>query len=789
MISAHSRRSLRELTRRKARSLLTILTIAGAVAGIWLFSIPGNIDASMTARTNADALHTIRLAPAVADLPGSVLDDLRTRDNVAALDARTLGRTEMRAGDRPQEVVLVGVQDFGGQSVNIVSVEEGALPAGRGQLVTDFENARTGRYSGVVGDTVALRSSTGAWITFEVAGRGGTVRYSSDVAEDVPFLYLSDADVRAVMGYTAPNSIDVIAADRSPAAVSAMVDDLRASLTAQVPELAYWDVLEVWDEGTWPGSEDFENFIVLFYVIAGIALLSALVLIYTTMSTIVREQTREIGVIKAVGGTRRQIGLGYLRTALLLGGIGTVLGVGLGFPLSNMLMGFMSSEFGGTSIGWKVSGMAVVLSLVVGLGGTALAAWPALRRTARISVREAIEDHGVVASYGVKPLDRIVARAGFLSRRNQMGLRNATRRAGRNLATAVPIGLAVGTMLAFGAVSITALDETRNSQDLEGGDIILWNNGSRGLDAAAVALIESVPEVEFAHQMIYSSVELDGEHNVWGLPAVSTYEHDVIDGRWFTAEEAEAGARVAVFGEALAKLSGTGVGEVVTVETRRGPIDLEVIGIDGQLVNDAQGIFTPFKTVLDYEGWTTGNYWIRTIAPDPAVVEAAASGIHRTMEQNAYVVGTSLRYIERNLNAEENRLVVTVIMAMGLPIVAIGMIGLVNSMTTNVLDRTREIGVLRSIGARRRDLRAMFRAEGIVIALVGWLLGIPTGYAIGRFIMWVLENEFHAGFSFLFPVWPILVALVVTVLVSLLVLRLPLRRAVRMRPGDALRYE
>jgi putative ABC transport system permease protein len=246
---------------------------------------------------------------------------------------------------------------------------------------------------------------------------------------------------------------------------------------------------------------------------------------------------------------------------------------------------------------------------------------------------------------------------------------------------------------------------------------------------------------------------------------------------------------VAVFGEAVAELSGTGVGEVVTVETRRGPIDMEVIGIDGQLVNDAQGIFTPFKTVLDYEGWTTGNYWVRTVAPDAAVVEAAASGIHRTMEQNGYVVGSSLRYIQRNLNAEENRLVVTVIMAMGLPIVAIGMIGLVNSMTSNVLDRTREIGVLRSIGARRRDLRAMFRAEGIVIALVGWLLGIPTGYAIGRLIMWVLENEFHAGFSFLFPVWPILVALVVTVLVSLLVLRLPLRRVVRMRPGDALRYE
>jgi putative ABC transport system permease protein len=344
-------------------------------------------------------------------------------------------------------------------------------------------------------------------------------------------------------------------------------------------------------------------------------------------------------------------------------------------------------------------------------------------------------------------------------------------------------------MLGFAAVSITAIDETHNSQRLEGGDVIVWNNGGRGLDAAAAAVIESVPEVEFAHQMVYSNVELGGEYYVWGLPAVSTYDHDILEGRWFTAEEAEAGARVVVFGEALAELSESTVGQVVTVETRRGPIVVEVIGIDGHLVNDAQGMFMPLQTVLDYEGWTAGNYWVRTVSPDEAVVDAAADGIHRVMGQRGYTIGSTLRYINRNANAEENRLVVTVIMAMGLPIVAIGMIGLVNAMTSNILDRTREIGILRSIGARRRDLRGMFRTEGVVIAFVGWLLGIPIGYLVGRFIMWVLENEFHAAFDFTFPLWPILVALVVTLLVSLLVLRLPLRKVLRMRPGESLRYE
>ncbi len=601
-------------------------------------------------------------------------------------------------------------------------------------------------------------------------------------------LYMANADVQRVMDYPAPNSIDVVAVDPAPAAVAAMVTELRSMLAADIDDIAYWDVLEVWRAGKWPGSDDFGNFIVVFYVIAGIALVSALILIFTTMNTMVREQTREIGMMKAIGGTRRMVASGFLRTALILGAIGTAVGMAVGIPLSNWLMTYMSGEFGGTSVVWRFSGLALVLSIVVGLGGTAAAAWPALRRASRITVRDAIEDHGVVAGYGLRKLDRAVARVPITSRRSQMGVRNATRRAGRTVATAVPVGLAVGTMLAFGSVLITAVNEDARSFDLEGGDIIVWNRDP-GLDARAGELIETVPEVSFAHPMIYSSVELDGEKYVWGLSATSTYDHDVIAGRWFSEEEADDAARVVVIGEALANQTGLAVGDTVTVETRRGPIDLEVIGIDGQLVNDGQGLFMPFRTVLDYEGWTTGNFWVRTTDPDPETVDAAAAGIQEVLERNGYQVASSLRYIDRDQNMAENRLIVTVVMAMGIPVVAIGMIGLVSAMASNVLDRTREIGILRSIGARRRDLRAMFRAEGLTIAILGWLLGIPVGYGLARFILWVFERRFDAAFTFRFPLWPVAVALVVTAITTLIVIRIPVRRVVRMPPGEALRYE
>ena len=108
MISAHARRSVRELTRRRGRSALTIATIAVAVAGVWLFAIPSNVETSLEARVRSDAMHTARLAPNAAPLTEPQLDTLRSVDNVAALE--DLNRREFIVlGILAIAVLLVGL--------------------------------------------------------------------------------------------------------------------------------------------------------------------------------------------------------------------------------------------------------------------------------------------------------------------------------------------------------------------------------------------------------------------------------------------------------------------------------------------------------------------------------------------------------------------------------------------------------------------------------------------------------------------------------------------------------
>ena len=126
-----------------------------------------------------------------------------------------------------------------------------------------------------------------------------------------------------------------------------------------------------------------------------LALLSALVLISNTMTTLVAEQTGEIGIMRAVGARRRQVALVYVRTALLLGALGALAGVALGIVLSNLLARYFGSMFWAVDVGFGVDvTVRARRASRVGLLAPPLAALPAIRRGVRVDLREALESTG-----------------------------------------------------------------------------------------------------------------------------------------------------------------------------------------------------------------------------------------------------------------------------------------------------------------------------------------------------------------------------------------------------------
>ncbi|MDJ0767806.1 MAG: FtsX-like permease family protein [Ilumatobacter sp.] len=795
MTTALTRYAWRQLTHHRARTAFTVASLAAAVVGTWLFAAPRDFDAAMDERVDSQLLHDLVLRPDGVALADDDLAALREIPNVAGLEARTTHITELRIGDRIQDVWLIGVLDFADQQVNVVDVAHGDAPrfdGGSLEALTDPVNDLHGRAAGRVGDVVQLRTASGAWEDTTITGEGSSIYFSHNASDWIPVLYMPAEAVWELAPFDRLfTEIDVRVGRRDDAVLAATIDAIRDGLADVKPNVGYNALVDIRPAGEWPGQDDFDNFQVLFWVIAGVSVFSALVLVASTMTTLAREQAREIGIMKSIGGRRRQILATYLATSALLGVGGTVIGTAIGLPVANLLTNYLG-RFQGVEPGWRVSGLALASSAVVGIGATLLASVPPLLRGTRITVREALGQPGSDASFGASRVDRLTTRGRWLPRTAQLGLRAAGRRRTRSIATQLQIALAVGTLLGFASLAITLIEVSEESRAAEGGDIEVYGFGSgRRLGTRAAEQIAQIEGVDSVQPTVGADLLVgDTETFAWGLPADPVFGYQLSEGRWFTEAENDARSHVAVVGPALATIHDLSVGDSVRADTLSGPVDLEVVGIDSTMVGDGRALFVPIDTALALsEREEPSWFWVTTTSRDTAAIDRVHVEIRELLDRERYAYGADVRYIEREADRAEDRIVVTIIMSMGIPIVAMGMIGLVSAMTTNIVERTREIGILRSIGARARDIRRVFLAEAVVLVVLGWLLGIAFGYAIGRIILHAMGNAFDVTFTLRYPLWPIAVTLVLTLLVAVLVLRRPLRRAGRLPPSVALRYE
>ena len=790
MASTLLKKSITDLTRRKARAVFAVLTLAIAVASVGIFAASPLMDRAMQDEVRASRLADLTLQTKPLVVTAAQLAALGRLPNVEGVQALSVVQTRVWIGERRQKALVVGVPDYGRQPVDRVTIESGLAPRA-GTVLTDAQNASGGRYKGVAGDRIRVVGVGDRTHSLRVTGLGRNLEWSQmGVNGDFVVLYATPATAAELAGQPGYSLLAFRLSDTSAAAAHRAVNDIRGYLRANTSFARFSDLPSIREPGTYPGKELFDQLASLMNVFTVLALLAASVLVANTMGTLIGEQRREIGMMKAIGGTRRQIRRVYLLTALLLGAIAAVLGVGLGVVISNAIVGYFGSSFFAISPGWAFSVPVVVASLVLGLVVPPLMALPAIRRGTRVPVREALEEVPSLEG-GARIVDKALRRVTFLPRTAQIGIRSVTRRTRRSLATVVQIALAVGTLIGVLALMNSVTSTTEAAWNQLHYDLDLNTVVGKPLDTEADRLIRTTPGVAIAQPVLMNMVKADGKDaSLWGLPPRPMFDQKVVAGRWFTADEETGSAAVTVIAKNIARAIGADVGDSVTIQTASGPTKLRVVGITGTQMQNGLLFLTPLATLraILHSPDNVNAYWVRTSSTDHGLIDRTTTELEDRLAAGGYSVGTNIRYVDQARNVDANRQISSAIGILGFLIVAISMVGLVNAITMNVLERTREIGVLRCIGARARDIRRIFAVEGLTVSLLGWLLGIPVGYALARLLNWLLLEVVKIEFAFTFPPLNVLIALVGTVVLALLIMRIPLRRAVRYKPGDALRY-
>ncbi len=722
-------------------------------------------------------------------LSATQLGKLSQLPNVSALAARSMFATRTLIDGRRVDTEVWGVANFAHQPVDQVIA---SVQPGTDQVLVDVRDAMSGISKAKAGDTLSVEAADGSFRVLPVSGAARSMAFNQDTLTGHLVLYAAQATVQSLGGFRGVNVLEFRLRDARQPAAQATLSSVHSILSTPPNPTVFSNMPTIRAPGDWPLRSIFNSRAKVLDILVALAVLSALFLLTNTIRTMVTEQSREIGVMRAVGASRRDVRNSYLRTAALVGGLGSLFGALLGMGLAYVLVELFARAVFGVSPTFAIDWTVVAIGAAAGFAATVLTAWPTLGRVLRTPVRDALAGEGVATSFGGAPLDRALMRSGALPPPVRIGVRNIARQKRRSAGTIVQIALAVATLLGLMSLAVAVTRVTDQSWNVLDYDITLSTQPGGDLyDSSMVAGVASQPGVAGVEAADWYQVTYKGQTlYALGVHARTFVREPLSAGRWLTSLDEQRQADVAVIGSAAARRWHLRPGSRLPITTAGGLVNFTVVGVGGSQADNGYNLYTTLgslQVATDRPG-LANSLLIRATDKGHGAIDSLAARLETVLAQAGHPSSSQIMYSGRATDQASAHSMLVIVEGIGLLIVGISMLGLVNAITMSILERTREIGVLRCLGARARDLRRIFRTETIMLALVGFTIAVPLGWAIAHALQWLVLHVAGGQLPAPYTLANVGIAFAGTMLLAVLVVIVPLARATRLRPGDALRY-
>nr|WP_202494906.1 FtsX-like permease family protein [Streptomyces sp. SID4982] len=723
-----------------------------------------------------------------------------------------------------------------------VELTSGHAPRGAGEALLDADTASKKHVR--VGDALTVQAQPG---TFRVRVVGIATFRTTNPGAALVFLDGATAG-RQLLG--SANRATAISVDAAPGVTD---PDLKRRVGAAIGG-GY--ELKTAAEQAKSAAANLGGFLdVIKYVMlgfAGIAVLVGIFLIVNTFSMLIAQRTRELGLLRALGADRRQVRRSVLLEALLLGVVGSTLGLAAGIGLAYGLIRLMSLfgmnlKAAEMVIGWSTP----VAAYVVGVGVTFVAAYLPARRAATVSPMAALSDAeiagvdkpltgravagavigvaGAAALAGcvaatktapaasllalgviltliavviagpllVRPVIRVLGGAfpALFGSVGRMSQRNALRNPRRTGATAAAlmVGLALVGGMSVASASMSASFDRQIDRTLGADFIVQSTNFTPFSDEVRRTVLGTEGVGLVVPQRITPlAVRMpDGRRVQTAAAAYGPRLDDVVH---LTYARGGTGSALAdgrlAMDAGFARDHGARVGSVLPVEFPGGRVARLTVGALTNLESPEGfgtqgGIFLGLGTVDEYVPGGQDSVLYVNAAPgtDAAALRFSLESALKSYPQ--LQVRDQADY-KKLVHDQISVLLFLVYALLGLAIV-IAVLGVVNTLALSVVERTREIGLLRAIGLSRRQLRRMIRLESVVIAVFGAVLGLALGLVWGVCGQQVLALR---GLKELQVPWGTIVAVVIgSAVVGVVAALLPALRASRMNVLAAIAHE
>ncbi len=792
-----------DLWARKARTLQVVLIIAmgafaigmivttrtlmvGGMDFIWRAVSPATITLWTNPRVGDDTIMALKRIEGLEDVEGYATTNIEWRLSpddewsAATLIARddytdqrytTLG---LLSGEWPKENTVAVVQ-----GVDVVyGIEEGGQVTIR---VDDRE--RLVKIGGVVYDPVASPPSFGGPAQFYT-----TRDRFGDLTGDRDY-----------------NRILVGVEEYDEGGAIAIADEMKRKLEKQGADsggAAPPDGRRVNDPGKHFFQEPMDAIFLILGIMSILTLILGLFLVYNTIDAIVSQQVDQIGIMKAIGAGTGKILSTYLINIFAYGFLALFIAIPLALIGGWGLYVFLMDTFNADPGSFTVVPQAILAMVAIALLTPLLTSLIPIFSGARITVREAISTYGLGTGAGL--LDRLLARIERIPRLVLLTISNTFRDKGRVLLTQITLVL---SGLIFMMVMSTG-DSVRNTF----GDVILsilrYNVAFQFEDPERINRVEALtlvhPEVKAVEMWNLSGGQVrpagqpesddDEVITMFGVPLPTTlYGPQMRAGRWLRPEDTHA----VVLNQKLAEEAGVGLGDWVTIDHGvDGETDWQVVGLlfDAVVADSAHVPRQTMARELRNAG-KANTVWIQTVRGDPDSEVAAAKNLRQYYEEHQldlepggiFMVQDTASGVTAAMLASFS-MIVTLLAVMAIVIGAVGGIALSGVLSLNVLERTREIGVMRAIGASSGAIARLFIGEGLILGWLSWAIAVPLSIPAGRLMTQAVGVSFGVNLVYTYKPTGTLYWLGIITFLSIAASWFPARAATRISVRDSLAY-
>lgn len=755
-----------------------------------------NQDVARTWQATNPATIGLMVEPAADGMVIESLENLREVDVVEGWFQDTTVQWRRSPTDPWQPATLVALDDYEAQTIRQVTLDNGVWP--------HYKLMGVQRGYGLgVGDSFYLKIDDKVQ-QVDLNGVLYNAAHASAFISSEPMFFTTGERFTQLTGEPNRSLILATIPNYSEARVQAAADLIQHDLEKQDIEVkpamstpsGFKTRTAQPDQFT--NQDALDSIFFILSIMAVAMLILGLFLVYNTVNAIIAYQVGQIGMMKAVGARIHQILWIYFTLVLVYALLALLIAVPLGALAAHGLRTIMVKRVGMIPGPFAISQTAVIVQTAIALLAPLLVSLVPILGGARVTVREAISTYGVGRASGL--LDRLLIKLQFIPRLVTLTINNTFANKKRVLFTQLSL---VGAGVVFMMVMNTRTTLTYTFDDALL-SIYQANVMLELKDEARISVIERIatsqPEVEAVEvwgtakgttRLKESSASNDDDSlNLRGIPVPTTaYIPTIRAGRWLQPEDEYS----VVLGNELAVEMGVDVGDWITIDipTRR-ESHWQVVGLVFEPV-DQESAIVPRDTLLKEIGQVGRGTSIKvqTWATDAETEATVADQLRTRYEMQGYEVLASNQDTAHRLVAERSRkmaLLFIILTGMALMTAIVGGVALSGTLTINVMDRTREIGIMRAIGASAWAVAGQFMGEGLILGWLSWLLAIPLSIPVGRMVINTLAQVMNIELIYQISPSGFLYWLVIVTILAVIASWFPAQKAAQTSVRESLAY-